>query len=272
MAESRRIYTAVWRRRVVAFVATVGVGTGTAAFADADTNFKLIATMHQNMAAINEIDEAVVRDDYERVEKGAATLKTNANSMKGIDLKSLQLDPTKGTEFNRFLTAQRRAADSILNAAALEDAAAVLLGVNKLIDDACVACHSELRETDAGRTPRALFMRSLLSSVQSVNRGMAMDDYGLVAREAREIGAIAHILTWTQVIETIFLVEDPADRNEFRGYFETLSSQAVRVEHAAAQGDPKMTSAATRRMLNDGCVGCHERFRDGIRERAKQER
>jgi len=272
MAESRRIYTAVWRRCIAAFVVTVGVGTGTAAFADADPDFKLIAAMHQNLAAINEIDEAVVRDDYERVEKGAATLKANAISMKAIDLKSLQLDPKKGTEFNQFLAAQRRAADSILNAAALEDAEAVLLGVNMLIDDACVACHSELRETDAGRTPRALFMRSLLSSVQSVNRGIAMDDYGLVAREAREIGAMAHILTWTQVTETIFLVKNPADQNEFRDYFETLSSQAIRLEHAAAQRNPKLISAATRRMLEDGCVSCHERFRDDIKERVKQSR
>lgn len=270
MAGSRRIYTVVWRRRVAAFVATVGVGA--AAPAETGPDFKLVAVMHQNLAAINEIYEAVVRDDYERVEKGATTLKANAISMKGINLKSLQLDPKNEAKFNRYLTAQHRAADSILNAATLEDSAAVLLGVNTLIDDACVACHSEIRETDAGRTPRALFMRSLLSSVQSVNRGIAMDDYALIAREAREIGAIAHILTWTQVIETIFLVEDPADRNEFREYFETLSSQAVRVEHAAAQRDPKMTSAATRRMLNDGCVGCHDRFRDGIRERAKHER
>ena len=272
MAESRRICTAVWRRRVVAFVAAVGAGTWATASADAGPDFKLVATMHQNLAAINEIDEAVVRDDYERVEKGAATLKANAISMKGIDLKSLQLDTKKGAEFNRFLAAQRRAADSILNAAALGDAAAVLLGVNVLIDDACVACHSELRETDAGRTPRALFMRSLLSSVQSVNRGIAMDDYGLVAREAREIGAMAHILTWTQVTETIFLVKNPADQNEFRDYFETLSSQAIRLEHAAAQRNPKMVSAATRRMLNDGCVSCHESFREDIRERVKQSR
>ena len=272
MAGSRRIYTAVWRRHVAAFVATVGVGTGAVASADAGPDFKLVAVMHQDLAAVNEIAEAVVRDDYERVEKGAATLKANAISMQGIDLKLLRLDPKKGAEFNRFLTAQRRAADSILNAAALEDATAVLLGVNRLIDDACAACHSEVREADAGRTPRALFMRSLLSSVQSVNRGIAMDDYGLIAREAREIGATAHILTWTQVIETIFMVEDPADRNEFRGYFETLSSQAIRLEHAAAQRNPKMVSAATRRMLNDGCVSCHDKFRDDIRERVKRSR
>ena len=272
MAGPCRIYTVVWRRRVAAFVATVGVGVGAAASADAGVDFKLVAVMHQNLAAINEIYEAIVRGDYERVEKGATTLKTNASTMKGIDLKSLQLDAKKGTEFNRFLTAQHRAADSIAKAATSEDAAAVLLGVNLLIDDACVACHSEIRETDAGRTPRALFMRSLLSSVQSVNRGIAMNDYGLIAREAREIGATAHILTWNQVIETIFMVEDPEDRDEFRGYFETLSSQAIRVEHAAAEKNPKMISAATRSMLNNGCVSCHERFRDGIRERAKQER
>ncbi|MBW2716610.1 MAG: hypothetical protein JRD03_11065, partial [Deltaproteobacteria bacterium] len=185
MAGSRDIYTVVWRRRVAAFVVTVGVGTGAAASADTGADFKLVAVMHQNLAAINDIDEAVVRDDYERVGKGAATLKTNAISMKGIDLKSLQLDPKREAEFNRFLTAQHRAADSIAKAAMSEDAAAVLLGVNQLIDDACVACHSEVRETDAGRTPRALFMRSLLSSVQSVNRGIAMNDYGLIAREAR---------------------------------------------------------------------------------------
>ncbi|MBW2692510.1 MAG: cytochrome c [Deltaproteobacteria bacterium] len=68
------------------------------------------------------------------------------------------------------------------------------------------------------------------------------------------------------------MVEDPSDQNEFRGYFETLSSQAIHLEHAAVQRNPKMVSAATQRMLNDGCVSCHESFRDDIRERVKQSR
>jgi len=260
----------VCSRGATALLAVVGIALGGAAFADGDPDFKLVAVMHENLAAINQIEEAVVRDDFQRVEKGAAILKANAVSMKGVDFESLRLDGKKGGAFDRYLAAQNQAAAAIDNAAGLGDAEAVLQGVKLLIDESCVACHGEFRATDESRTPRVLFMRSLLSSVQSVNRGIALDDYALIAREAREISALAHILTWSQVIESMFMVKDPADQAEFRGYFETLSSQAIRVEHAATERNPRMVSAATQRMLSEGCVRCHDGFRDAIRERVKR--
>jgi len=257
---------------MVAFVVAVGVGASGVAPADGPADFRMVGVMHQNLAAVNEIDEGVVYDDFARVKKGAVTLKANAAAIDGKDFASLHLTQNKKDVFEGYLSTQKRIADEISKAAGRKNAKAVLQGIKELIDGACVKCHSEFRERDEGRTPRVLFMRSLLSSVRLLNRGIAMDDYALVAREAREIGATAHILTWSQVVESMFLVDDPEDRAEFRQYFETLSSQAIRVEHAATQRDSKMVSAATELMLAEGCVGCHDQFRDEIKERVKQMR
>jgi cytochrome c556 len=257
----------VWRWVAVLVVSVL---LGAVAVAQERSDFQLVAVMHQNLAAINEIQEAVVRDDYKRVAMGASKLKSNAESLGKIELASLGLDPSKGEAFDEYLSAQTRAADSIAKAVAARDAAGVLLGVRQVFDEACVACHADFRESDEGRTPPVLFMRSLLSSVQSVNRGIAMDDFALVAREAREIGAIAHILTWTQVIESMFRVKDPAERAEFRSHFQTLSTQAIHVERAATERDARMVSEATERMLKEGCVACHDQFRKEIKERSQR--
>jgi len=260
----------MWRRRWMAAVAAIGIALGGAAIADGDADFELVAVMHQNLAAINVIEESVIRDDFPRIKQGARTLRTNAHSMKGIQLDLLRLKPEKTKAFDRYLATQGKVARAIDAAADLADADAVLQSVKTMIDDACVACHAEFRETDESRTPRVLFMRSLLSSVQSVNRGIALDDYALIAREAREIATLAHVLTWNQVIESMFMVTEPKARAEFRGYFETLSSEAIRIEHAATERNAKMVSAATQRMLVEGCVRCHANFRDEIRVRVKK--
>jgi cytochrome c556 len=228
--------------------------------------------MHQNLASINEIDEALVRDDYPRIKEEALSLKANAISLQDADLASLGLNSEKDDVFDKYAAAQAESADAIASAARDRDAGAVLYGVQRMLDSACVVCHTDFRETDIGRTPPVLFMRTLLSSVQSINRGIAMSDFALIAREAREIGAIAHTLTWSQVIEMMFSVKDPAEKVEFRGYFETLSTQAIQVEHAATQRDFAMIAAATQRMLKNGCVSCHAKFRKEIRERAERRR
>jgi len=270
MSGAERSWSTSRRRRRMAAVAVIGIALGGEAIADTDPDFELVAVMHQNLAAINEIEEAVVRDDFPRIKKGARTLQTNAHSIKGIQLDLLRLKPEKTKAFDGYLATQGQAASAIDDAADLGDVNAVLQGVKRMLDDACVACHAEFRETDESRTPRVLFMRSLLTSVQNVNRGIAMDDYALIAREAREIAALAHILTWSQVIESMFMVTEPKARAEFRGYFETLSSQAIRVEQAATQRNPKIVSAATLNMLAEGCVRCHANFRDDVKDRTKK--
>lgn len=269
MARTSGVSAARWRWIAVAVVSVL---SGAATVSKDRSGFQMVALMHQNLAAINEIEEAVIRDDYARVATGASTLKTNAELLEDADLASLGLDPAKDAAFDEYLSAQAQSAGSIAKAAATKDADAVLLGMKTLFGEACIGCHADFRESDEGRTPPVLFMRSFLSSLQSVNRGIALNDYALVAREAREIGAIAHILTWTQVIESMFMVVDPAEQAEFRGHFETLSTQAIRVERAAIAREPRMISAATERMMKEGCVRCHDQFRKEIKERSLRAR
>ena len=227
---------------------------------------RLVSVMHENLAAVNGITEAVARDDYARIQREAATLKENADSMRGLDLAKHGLDPARDAVFDDYLTAQAGAAGAIATAALGADGGRVLAGVQQLFDDACVRCHADFREADQDRTPQILFMRNLLSSVQDINRGIAMNDFALVAREAREIGAVAHVFSWSQVVEGLFSIKDPAERTEFRGYFETLSTQAILVEGAAMKRESALISSAAQRMLTKGCLACHAKFRKADEE------
>jgi len=104
-------------------------------------------------------------------------------------------------------------------------------------------------------------MRTLLGSVQDMNRGVVMNDFALVAREAREMGAIADIFSWSQVIEDMFKIADPDERSAFRGHLDRLSAEAIRIESAAVERDGLAVTQALHRMLEEGCLSCHKRFR-----------
>jgi cytochrome c556 len=233
------------------------------------TELRLAGLMHENLAAVNQIVEAVARDDMPRVVVEAGHLRSNADALRNLDLAAAGLDPSRGGRFDELLSVQARYADAIRKAAGASDVDQVLLNVQMLQDDACLSCHGDFRESDEGRTPPVLFMRSLLSSLQSVNRGVSMDDFALVAREARELGSIAHVLTWSQVIEAMFEVKDPAELGRFRGYLETLSTEASQMESAAMKRDGALVAQAMRRMLDKGCVACHTSFRNELKTRSR---
>jgi mono/diheme cytochrome c family protein len=251
----------------VALIFAAGVASLAATTSGDRLELRLVAVMHENLAAINGITEAIAREDFERVGKQASHLRSSAEFMRNLDLAAVGLDPQRNSLFDDFVAAQVRSVDAIASGAQSRNAQEILVGVERLFDEACVACHTEFREVDTGRTPPVLFMRTLLSSVGSINRGIVMNDYALVAREAREIGAMAQIFTWTQVIEGLFTVKDPAERIEFRNYFENLSTQAIQIEGAAMKKDARLIAQATRRMMQNGCVACHEKFRRELKER-----
>jgi len=253
-----------------ALLLTLGFAAGVTPASAERSGPRLVALMHENLASVNQIAEAVAREDYARVAQEASILRANAESMQDLDLASLGLDASRDSQFDEYLAAQARVAAKIASAAGRRQAGDVLVGIEEVFDSACVACHETFRETDEGRTTPVLFMRTLLSSIQGINRGIAMNDFALVAREAREIGAMAHVFSWSQVIEGIFPVSDPAEKTEFRGYFETLSAQASQVEGAALKRDGALIARSTRRMMVEGCVACHTKFRETVAARSRR--
>jgi cytochrome c556 len=222
---------------------------------------RLVGEMHENLAALNDIIEGIARDDYELIERKAIHLRTSATAMKELDLASVGLDRQRDGRFDAHLEALENAAGSIRSASAQKDAGGVLLGVQQAFDRGCVPCHDDFRERHSERTPPVLFMRNILSSVEAMNRGLAMNDFTLIAREAREITAIGRVFMWAQVVEVMFEIVDPEERLRFRDYLRQLDSHASRVEGAALDRNSKAVTAAMRNMFEEGCLPCHQRFR-----------
>ena len=252
--------TRVVARRVtfaaIALFAVLAADSGTG-----DSGARLVGVMHENLAALNEIVEGVARADYESVENNALGLDNRAQSMKALDLRSVGLDVRADSEFRRHLEAQQEATEAIQVAARRKNAPDVLLGVQLLLENACIPCHRRFRKEYVERTPPVLFMRTLLSSTMTMHRGLVTEDYSVIAREAREVSSIARVFNWSQVAESLFSISKPADREAFRGYLARLVDEANRVESAAFSRDSLKVTEAVRGMLLEGCVACHERFR-----------
>lgn len=235
---------------------------GAAQLIERPLGLQLVGVMHENLAVINRIDDAVTRGDYDRIPQEVVHLKANAHEMKKFDLSDLGLDPDRDAEFDGLLTAQMKAADAIGIAAEREDAPAVLFGVQQLFRDACIRCHENFRNTQALHAPSVILMRTMLGIVQDMNRGLARTDYAQIAREARKLEAMADVFTTSQVIDEMFEIDDPAERLEFRHYLHRLSTEAIRVESSAVGRDSNEIALALRRMMEEGCISCHKRFRD----------
>lgn len=260
------------RRRTALVGVCAAAGLLAATHSSGPPRFRFVGVMHDNLAALNSIYEALSRSSYDTIASEARHLASDAEWLEKADLDRFGLDAARDEEFDRHARRQARASREIGAAAEQRDASAVLAAVERLTVDACMGCHADFREEQTLRTPPVLFMRSLLRSVETINRGMATNDFALIAREAREIGAVAHVFRWTQVIEMMFGVSEPGELTRFQAYLDQLSSQAARVEGTAVQRDGEKIAASVRELMEKGCVGCHAEFypEDGKAGRASR--
>ena len=105
-------------------------------------------------------------------------------------------------------------------------------------------------------------MTTFLNSWRAVYRGLAMNDYLLVIRSSHEITAMARILSWDQISEEVFHLDDPLERKEFRKMVHQVSVNAAGMASAASREDKAAILGAAGTMWTEGCISCHERFRD----------
>lgn len=221
----------------------------------------LVLEMLQNLDDLSQAGEQLALGQYEGVADAARALDARAEQMQGIDLASLGIDPARDSQWDAFLAAQRQAANSVAAAAKSQDAGGVLLGLQLLQQTACLGCHSTFRESNSRLRPATLFMTSFLSSLRGMNRGLALNDYGLVADQAREVAALARVMAWDPVIETNFGIADAPDRKLFRSLANRLATEAGRIERGAADEDATTVLQGVRSMWMDGCIACHDKFR-----------
>ena len=221
----------------------------------------LVRVMLENLAAVDEIGQGIAVEDFERVDKAASGLRRRAVNLKRIDIRTFGFDPAREARFDAYLTEQAVAAEAIASAASLEDAGAALQGLEELFRSACLACHVEFREPARLLRPAVPFMTTFLAAWREVNRGLALGDFRLVERSAREIERVSGALRPDAVIESTFQIRDEEQRRAFRGYLRRVESQANLIGEAAGDKDSMAVVSAVRTMWESGCVPCHQRFR-----------
>jgi cytochrome c556 len=223
----------------------------------------LVREMLANLASLNDVGASVALDDFEGAKRAAADLEARAGVLIDFDVSRIGIDPERNAEFDAYLRAQQQAARDIATAAQGQDGALVFRGVQRLLNEACVACHKQFRDPQNLMRPSTLFMASYLAAWQDMNRGMLTGDFTLVARRAHEIQSLGQVLAWDQVIASVFELADPEERSEFRAFLRHVSAEARHVEQAADEEKIEAVVEATRRMWTNGCLACHEQFRSG---------
>src|SRR3990167_5772659 len=117
------------------------------------------------------------------------------------------VDKQQAPVWDAFLAAQETAALAVLTAAKEKDSDAVMGAVQKMFNDACLPCHAAFREPAARLSGSVLFMSSFLNAWRDMNRGLALRDFDLIGRRARELEAMAKTLSWDQVIQSAFAIQ-----------------------------------------------------------------
>lgn len=245
---------------LILVVLVIAIAPPQSVFAELRT---IVRDMMENLGSVDQIGEGIALGDYDQVQKAARDLKDRAQKMKKGDLIALGLDPRQVPKLDAYLRAQRAAAEQILKAAKRENSREAFRGLQQLLQTSCLPCHADFREGENLRNPATLFMTTFLNAWQDMNRGLAIDDLSLVNRGSQEIATMSRVLAWDQVIEATFALDDPEERRDFRKILRQVASSAAEITLAANQEDKLTIIRAVGEMWNDGCILCHERFRDG---------
>jgi hypothetical protein len=221
----------------------------------------LVRDMLENLSAINRIGEGVALEEYDLVRASARELVARARQMRARDLAALDLDPMRDPEWDAYLYGQEQAAAGILAAAEEEDARKVLQGVDQLVGNSCLPCHTSFRDPAQKLRASVLFMTSFLSAWRDMNRGLAINDFNLVGHRAREMQALTRVFSAPDVLESAFGVGGSKQQRIFRGFLTKVNERSSEIAIAAGEESPAKILQSSGEMWRDGCIACHERFR-----------
>jgi len=222
----------------------------------------LVRDMLENLGEIDDIGVGVALDDFERVGAVAQSLQSRASAMKVNGQAPPGFGKQLAPAWDLFLTAQETAALAVLTAAKEEDGDAVMRAVQEMFQNACLPCHAAFREPQQRLSGSVLFMSSFLAAWRDMNRGLALRDFALIGRRARELEAMAKPLSWDQVIQSAFGIASAEDRKLFRQFVHQIIVISSRIDEAAQSESANDVAEASRQLWTNGCIACHQRFRN----------
>jgi len=222
----------------------------------------IIRDMLENLGEIDDIGASLAVDDFGRVGAAAQSLQSRASATKVHGNAPPGFDKQQAPAWDAFLAAQEKAALAVLAAAKEKDGDGVMRAVEEMFQNSCLACHAAFREPQQRLSGSVLFMSSFLAAWRDMNRGLSLRDFALIARRARELEAMAITLSWDQVIQSAFAIESAADRKVFRRYVHQVAVSSSRIEAAAQSEDAGKVVEASRQLWTNGCIACHQQFRN----------
>ena len=246
-----------WLRLICAVLAAA------AAAAPAQAELRpLVREMLENLASLDEIGAGVAVGDFERVGRAAADLDARAAALVDFDVTRLGIPAQRGPAFNAYLLEQQQAARLIAEAAKGQDGQLVFKNLQGLLNRACVACHASFRERENLMRPPIILMTSFLDAWQDINRAMLTGNFDLASRRAHDVQVVTRVFTAESVIAAAFDIEDATELGEFRAFLLEVIAGAKQVERAADDEKIAGIIEATHRMWTNGCLACHDQFRD----------
>ncbi len=222
----------------------------------------LVPVMIDNLGSINRIGRAVALEDFAQVEKSSQELIARADALRELNLETVDIDPKLDAAWDSFLMTQRIAAEGVITAAKAEDAIAVMVATQNLFGNSCLGCHAVFRDPARLLRTEVHVMTGFLSAWQDVNRGLALNDYNLIALRSRDLATLTGLIATDEMLEDAFGIGGPTMRRKFRGFLFEVTTNANQIEEAAKQENLPVVLEATRNMWTNGCLACHAKFRN----------
>jgi hypothetical protein len=136
-----------------------------------------------------------------------------------------------------------------------------MTATQKLVGNACLGCHAAFRDPARLLRPEVHIMTGFLAAWHDINRGLAMNDYNLIAGRARDLATLTNAISTDEMLEEAFGIGGSKSRRIFRGFLQEVTMSAKRMEEAARQEDLVAVLQASTDMSTDGCLACHKKFR-----------
>jgi cytochrome c556 len=217
--------------------------------------------MIANLSSVNEIGAAVALEDFARVDQSARILESAAQKLLAFDISEFGIEAKYAGAFSSFLRTQEELAKAIRVSAGARNEQEIMLGLQRMMNEACVSCHNVFREPYSLLRPSVAIMTSFLSAWQSINRGVLINDFSLVEENAALIQSTARIFNNDAMIEPVFGIQEADERRAFRKLLHRIQTHARQVEEAAIQENSAAITSAAHQMWIDGCIACHRAFR-----------
>ncbi|OGA51599.1 MAG: hypothetical protein A3G24_00240 [Betaproteobacteria bacterium RIFCSPLOWO2_12_FULL_62_13] len=218
-------------------------------------------SMLANLQATNTIGESLAIEDYAAVETAAQDLQNRARELLTWDVAQLGFTPASRAESDAYLKLQAEISGKIIRSARQKDAPAIVAGFSELLEKSCLACHSSFRDRQGMLKASTLFMTSFVGAWREINRGLLLNDFTLVERNARALVVMGQVMSWDSVIQTSFNLPKDAQRSKFREHLARMIAAAGRIEDGASRGELGTVQKALNEMWSMGCLSCHKEFR-----------